>query len=124
MFPVVLIVFTALPLAYIHVEDMMTRSLVCDNTHPYKNLHLFIHEIFFAYFNNKTDHVNSPCFEIVSKDAETPDKGISDDSFLPGPDLNEGRFLAGSGAEFLFDGIRPRALSDKSFLSGLSPPSA
>lgn len=53
------IALAALPLSSIHVEDEFAHSrFMCGTKHPTNNLHLFFHELFYAHFDNKLDHVS------------------------------------------------------------------
>lgn len=53
-----LIALAALPLSSIHVEDELVDSrFVYSNKHSINNFLLFFHELFFAHFDNKSDHI-------------------------------------------------------------------
>lgn len=53
-----LIALAALPLSSVHVEDEPVNSRFAYNNICFtENLHLFLHELFFAHFDNELNHI-------------------------------------------------------------------
>ena len=123
------IALAALPLSSVHVEDELVNSrFVYSNICFTKNLHLFLHELFFAHFDNKLNHITdtSPdttftsgakkdrrkfCFRLsLAKDILVPP------IFSPSARINAENFVRHNNHASSFIDYRP-------LCSGLSPPS-
>jgi len=123
------IAFAALPLSYIHVEDRSVASRFIDSgMHYEENLHLFLHELFFAHFSQGSDHINNPPLErvfsvMVKKQRLESGFGSSFSKYFgyPGTFYRPAPNVAAKSKAFFrhlhpLSGYRP-------LLSGLSPPS-
>jgi hypothetical protein len=122
------IALAALPLSSIHVEDEPVNScFVYSNIRFTENLHLFFHELFFAHFDNKLDHVpdTSPHATFISrakKDRRYFCSRLSLSSDILGSPLFHPSLLI-PAENLVGHSNHPRLFVDyHSLRSGLSPP--
>lgn len=123
------IALAASPLSSVHIEDeLVSARFVYSNKHSTKTLHQFFHELFFAHFDNKLNHITdtSPdttftlgakkdrrnsCFRLShSKDI------LASPIFSPSVRITAEKFVRHSNYASSFIDYRP-------LCSGLSPPS-
>ena len=123
-------VFAALPLSYIHIEDSQgTPSLVAGTAQMRRNIHMLLHEIFFAHCSNRSDHCTSRCSEgTLSTTGKTvPEKMFCSSSSLITVGLTDAGFSSAFQTAVLLASVYDDiSVKDdlRSAPSGLSPPSS
>lgn len=124
------VVFAALPLSYIHIEDNQgTRSFVAGTAKQGRSIHLLLHEIFFAHFSNRSDHCSSTCSEGT---LSTTGKIVSEKMPCSSPSLVTAGLRDVSFSSGLHAAVPLASVCDnipvtndlRSAPSGLSPPSS
>ena len=121
------VAFAALPLSYIHVEDTRgTCSYTAGAAHQRHNAHVFLHQIFFTHFSNRSDHLRlSPADELLGTETRivlqkaqgalsSPGMPAADTRFIPVP------VFARPAAAASIDALSTHDFASLS--SGLSPP--
>ena len=123
-----LIALAALPLSSIHVEDELVSSrFMYSNIRFTINLHLFFHELFFAHFDNKSDHITDTSPDTTFTSGAKKDRRkfcsrlslakyiVASPIFLPSVRITAENFVRHSNHASSFIDYRP-------LCSGLSPP--
>ena len=127
---VYLVIFAALPLSYIHIEDSQgTRCIVSNTAQQAHNIHLLLHEIFFAHFSNRSDHCSSTFSDgnLSTAEKTVPLKMSCALSPLITPGLTDACFSSALHTAVPLTSVGNNILSTNdlgSTSSGLSPPSA